>query len=133
MQTELDRYLNAKPDEKGESKQPSNEVYKCPICGKTFSTRKGLCIHMSKTKSHRENPPLVYPNEGISVANNGCITELRIRMKRSLWDALRKRALEENINLTEFFFDILVNASAYGREYRLWALNDRKESYPYIS
>lgn len=71
---------------------------------------------MANTKNHRENPPLVYPNEGISVATNGSLTELRVKMKKKLWEALVKKAQEENIQITEFIFDILVNATVYGRE-----------------
>jgi len=133
MQTELDRYLHVKSNKKEKPKQLPSKVYKCPICGKEFSTRKGLCIHMNNAKDHRENPPLFYPNEGIDVATNGSVTELRIKMKRKLWDALRKRALEENAGLMEFFFDILVNASAFGRNYKLWSIHNEEQSYPYIS
>jgi len=86
---------------------------------------------MSNSKDHKDNPPLVYPNEGIRVATNGGIIELRVKMKKELWEALVKRAQEENVDLTEFIFEILVNTSAYGRNYQLW--NSEKEQKPKIT
>lgn len=124
VQLRLDQFIGRTPPNR-------RAKLKCPICGREFTSRKGLCIHVSK--AHNDNPPLVYPNEGVSVATHGSTTEVRIRMKRKLWDSLRRRAMEENTGLTEFLFEILVNASAYGREYGLWTPSKRQPQTAYIT
>jgi len=75
-QTSLDEYLRKK--------------FVCERCGRVFESAKALNIHISKMHTGDERPPLYY-GEGIKdIKSEGRFVDLRIRIKRSLWDDIKK-------------------------------------------
>jgi len=106
--------------------------FRCPLCGKEFTTRKGLCIHMHRSHSHEDF--LTYPNEGISVSHKGSVVELRITMRKTLWEDIIKRVSEDELDVKDFLFDVLTNVAAFGRDYSLY-INEktRQTKVGYIS
>ncbi len=107
--------------------------YKCPVCGRTFETYKGCNAHI--TKSHSlSDPPTVYPGEGLEVTNDGGYLIIKLRVKRSLWDNIQRRRREMNLNMEEFFFDVLGNMAAFGDEYEYWMRrNNTQKELTYIT
>lgn len=95
----------------------------CPICKVTFKSAKGVAIHLAKTHSIMETPD-IYPGEEISVAQKGNCVELVIRMKRSLWEDIRRRAKEENKHVDNMVFKGLADLAAFGTK-----LNGQEQSY----
>ncbi|MEM1885154.1 MAG: C2H2-type zinc finger protein [Candidatus Jordarchaeales archaeon] len=83
--------------------------YRCSICGASFSSPKGLNIHLSKC--HPLNPPLVYPDEKVDVKNDGEYVVLTIKMKKSLWKEVSKAASELNVKIDELVFEALLLAT----------------------
>ena len=63
---------------------------------------------------------LVLDGEKVNVIDRGDYVELRIVMKRSLWEDIKGWIAEDGLRIEEFIFDILVNVASAGRNYELW-------------
>ena len=88
--------------------------YKCPVCGRSFKTLKGVNIHIAKSHSISE-APTVYPGEKIEVLKReGNYIEVKIRMKKTLWEDINKRAAEVGEKVENLVFDGLSDVAVYG-------------------
>lgn len=104
-QTNLDEYVRGKK-------------LLCERCGRSFESAKALNIHISKIHAGDERPPL-YFEEGIKdVQSEGRYVDLRIRIKRSLWNGVKKVASSERIRLDEAVIAAFVNLTVYGAKVR---------------
>jgi hypothetical protein len=93
--------------------------YRCPVCGRSFKTLRAVNIHIAR--SHRlEEAPTIYPGESLEVRNAGSFVELRLRVKRSLWECIRMRASELNLPLDYMVFNCLSNLAAFGLDHELY-------------
>jgi hypothetical protein len=84
------------------------EGYKCPVCGRTFKSFRSVNIHISKAHSLTDTPD-IYPGEGVEVVRRGGYVELVIKMRRSLWDDIRRSSIEENVPVEVVVFRRLAN------------------------
>ena len=88
--------------------------FTCERCNRIFESAKALNIHIGKIHAGDELPPL-YLEEGIKdVESQGNYVDLRIRIKRSLWDGIKKAASSERIKPDEAIIASLVNLTVYG-------------------
>ncbi|MEM3361613.1 MAG: hypothetical protein QXV85_10465 [Candidatus Bathyarchaeia archaeon] len=86
----------------------------CERCQRLFTSVRALNIHISKVHAGEKLPPL-YVGEGIlDVESEGRFVNLKIRIKRSLWDDIKKVALSERIKPEEAIIASLVNLTVYG-------------------
>jgi len=86
----------------------------CDHCDRVFDSAKALNIHISKIHAGDDQPPL-YFGEGIKdIQSEGRFVDLRIRIKRTLWDDIKKVALSERIKPDEAIIAGLVNLTVYG-------------------
>ncbi|MCD6572107.1 MAG: C2H2-type zinc finger protein [Thermoplasmata archaeon] len=111
-QASLDEYMEKKE-------------FVCDRCGRRFKSARALNIHISKIHAG-DNPPPLYHGEGVlDVKSHGHYVDLRIRIKRSLWNGIKKAASSERIKLDEAIIASLVNLTVYGAKI--------KEELAYIS
>jgi len=83
-------------------------------CNRVFASAKALNIHITKIHAGDEQPPL-YVGEGIKdIQSEGRYIDLRICIRRSLWDSIKKVALSERIKPDEAVIAGLVNLTVYG-------------------
>jgi hypothetical protein len=102
-QTKLDEYT-----------QPKKFVCDRRGCNRVFWSAKALNIHITKTHAADEQPPL-YVGEGIrDIKSEGRYVDLRIRIKRTLWDSIKRVALSESIKPDEVIIASLVNLTVHG-------------------
>jgi uncharacterized C2H2 Zn-finger protein len=100
-QTNLDEYTQ-------------KEKLVCDRCNRLFKSAKALNIHISKRHTGDKLPPL-YVGEGIKdIQSEGRYVDLRIRIKRSLWDSIKRAALSERIKPDEAIIASLVNLTVHG-------------------
>jgi|YelNatPaOPRAMG01_1025707.scaffolds.fasta_scaffold35123_4 hypothetical protein len=86
----------------------------CERCKRAFSSARALNIHIGKVHSGEKPPPL-YSGEGIlDVESDRGYINLKIRIKRSLWDGIKRIALFERIKPEEAIIASLVNLTVYG-------------------
>jgi hypothetical protein len=86
----------------------------CERCKRAFSSARALNIHIGKVHSGEKPPPL-YSGEGIlDVESDRGYINLKIRIKRSLWDGIKRIALFERIKPEQAIITSLVNLTAYG-------------------
>jgi len=86
----------------------------CERCGRNFKSDKGLNVHITKSHAGDEMPPR-YVGEGIEeVKTEGSFVDLRIRIKRSLWNGIKKTASSEKIKPDDVIIASLVNLTVYG-------------------
>jgi hypothetical protein len=92
---------------------------KCHLCGRLFKSIKALNTHLSKAHPNQE-PLLIYADEGMEITHKGYHVEMKVRMRRTLWKDLERRAQEAQMTLDELVFQTLTNLAAFGREWELW-------------
>jgi len=109
-----------------------NDKYKCPVCGRIFKSIKAVSIHIAKSHSILE-APTIYPGEGLEIKKRGSFVEVKLRIKRTLWNDIEKRTLEKGIRLDDLIFDCLSNLAAFGNNWSLWKIAENKEEATYIT
>jgi len=106
-QTSLPEYISTKK---------TTKKFICNRCKppRTFTSARAFNIHISKTHIEDKPPPL-YAEEGIKeIQRRGQYIDLRIRIKRTLWDSIKKVATSEKLKPEEAIIASLVNLTVYG-------------------
>jgi len=82
----------------------------CERCGRVFESARALNIHITKIHTRDERPPL-YHGEGIKdIKSEGRFVDLRIRIKRSLWNDIKRTAMFERMKPEEVIIASLINS-----------------------
>ena len=60
--------------------------------------------------------------ESISFAISKNYVVIKVKIRRTLYEDLLRRAIEENTKLEDMIMDALINLAAFGRDYKLWSI-----------
>jgi len=104
-------------------RKTESEETRCHICGIKLKNKHGLTIHMRKAHGFI---PDMYPGERVEFKSDGYYVKLSIRMKRSLWDDIRRRAIEWGLPVRQLIFKSLSNLASFGLDYKFY-YDDRGE------
>jgi len=85
---------------------------KCRVCGRIFTSRRALNIHLSRKHGVEL---MVHPGEGVELRSRGRYGELRVRLKKTLIEDLLRLSREENLSLEELVIAGLVELATQGR------------------
>jgi len=102
------------------------ENARCPICGAKMKNKHGLTIHLRR--AHGIVPDM-YPGERVEIESDGYYVKLSVRMKRSLWDDIRRRAFEWRLPVGQLVFKCLSNLAAFGLDYEFCRDDGNKVTY----
>ena len=101
---------------------------KCPVCGRTFDSIRGVNVHISKVHHSLNEIPVIMPGEGIlAVEKKGGYVDVRIRMKATLWRDIEKRARDEGKSVEYVLFEVFENLAAFGLSYNDWLRNEEEK------
>lgn len=103
--------------------------FKCRKCRKVFSTPKALNEHITKIHVWKNEEFWMYYGEEISEIREGeNFVEFKVRVKKTLWNDIKKNAIRHKIAIDELIFLLLSNhlAITEGLEPTI-QINERKK------
>lgn len=78
----------------------------CPYCSKAFQSEKGMRLHI--TRMHLGKETFLYPDERVDISPKGNHVDVRITMRRSVWNFIKGVANQLNMSPSEYIMRLLI-------------------------
>ena len=79
--------------------------YKCQFCGREFSTRKGLRLHITRT--HLLKDTWQYPDEEVEIRPKGRYVDVRMRIRKTFWEEIQRLAHELGVKPSDYILQAI--------------------------